>query len=357
MKTMLRLYQLGNTNYRSTFFDLIHGDTETKQTKGLSYLFSRYPKMNELFLKKVDRQLTQQNSKFMQEIDFVQVDAEMLSVGETKIRRDITLSFFQGNIKRLVIVIEAKSASVGVINEAELANQLTSYLDPINFPQDANVPLVGITLTKHRVLHPPDSGFSSLTWTDMVDILKELISKEKKSGGEVTLAEEFLDFIYGVRKAMKYYEVEILSVAAGKTHELTKKHFVHACPHNAKGFSYKTPIYMTFRSGGGGEMEFLYKTKEIVVLNPLSPSLDIFLEGIQIDFATRIKEYISDRIEGGFGFPLRGEDYRFYNLSSKDVIHLKHLPKPLNNNSGPRYYSIAELLKGEKVVNVASLDK
>ncbi|WP_019413101.1 hypothetical protein [Paenisporosarcina sp. TG20] len=74
MKAMLRLYQLGNTNYRSTFFDLIHGDIETK----LSYLFSRYPKLIELFFKKIESQFTQQNPKFIQEIDFVQVDAEML---------------------------------------------------------------------------------------------------------------------------------------------------------------------------------------------------------------------------------------------------------------------------------------
>lgn len=39
MKTMMRLYQEGRTDYQSTFFDLINGDTETKQTKGLAYLF------------------------------------------------------------------------------------------------------------------------------------------------------------------------------------------------------------------------------------------------------------------------------------------------------------------------------
>jgi len=33
LKPMLRLYQVGNTNYRPTFFDLIHGDTETKQLR------------------------------------------------------------------------------------------------------------------------------------------------------------------------------------------------------------------------------------------------------------------------------------------------------------------------------------
>jgi len=349
---MLRLYQLGDTNYRSTFFDLIHGDTETKQTKGLSYLFSRYPRLIELLLKKVTYLTTQKFPEFIKGIDFVQVDAEMLSVGIKKIRRDITLSFFHGNIKKLVIIIEAKSLSVSVKQE-DITKQLREYLDPINFPLDANVPMIGITLTKYKVLHPSESGFSSLTWTDIVDLIKELINHENKLGQDVTIAEDFLEFIYGVRKGMKYYEVEVLSVAAGKTKELTKNYFVHAFPHNKRGFSYKTPIYITFRSGGGGEMEYLYKTDETIVLDPLSPSLNILLEGVQIDFASRIKEYISARIKGGFGFNHPGE-YRFYNLSSKGVIHLKHLPKPQSNNSGARYYSLAELLRGEKIVFVES---
>ena len=141
---MLRLYQLGDTNYRSTFFDLIHGDTETKQTKGLSYLFSRYPRLNELLLKKVTYLTTQKVPEFIKRIDFVQVDAEMLSVGTKKIRRDITLSFFHGNIKKLVIIIEAKSLSVSVKQE-DITKQLREYLVPINSPLDANVPMIGIT--------------------------------------------------------------------------------------------------------------------------------------------------------------------------------------------------------------------
>ena len=349
---MLRLYQGGNTNYRSTFFELIHGDTETKQTKGLSYLFSRYPKLIELLLRKLTDKTTHKFQDFIKAIDFVQVDAEMLSAGKKKIRRDITLSFFRRNVKKLVIIIEAKSLSVSVKQE-DITKQLREYLNPINFPQDANGPMIGITLTKYKILHPSESGFSSLTWTDIVDLIRELINHENKKGRDVTIAEEFLEFIYGVRKGMKYYEVEVLSVAAGKTNELTRNHFIHAFPHNTRGFSYKTPIYITFRSGGGGEMEFLYKTDEIIVLDPLSPSLNILLEGIEGNFAARIKEYISARILGGFGFNHLGE-YCFYNLSSKGMIHLKHLPKPQNNNSGARYYSLAELLKGEKIVTVAS---
>lgn len=59
-------------------------------------------------------------------------------------------------------------------------------------------------------------------------------------------------------------------------------------------------------------MEFLYKIDEIVVLDPLTPSLNVLLEGVQIDFATRIKEYISNRINGGYGFNHPGEEYRTY---------------------------------------------
>lgn len=356
MKTMLRLYHEGYTDYHSTFFDLLHGDTETKQTKGLSYLFSRYPNLIQLFLKEVTRLTSNKYMEFKQGFDFVQVDAEMLSAGVKKIRRDITLSLFQGNTKKLVIIIEAKSVSASV-QQKDISRQLESYLDPTNFPHDANVPMLGVTLTKYKVLHPPENGFVSLTWTDIIELINDVISLEKRKGEDVNIATEFIGFIKGVRKGMKYYEVEVLSVAAGKTYELTKNYFVHACPHTAKGFSYKTPIYITFRSSGGGEMEFLYKIDEIVVLDPLSPSLNVLLEGVQIDFATRIKEYISNRINGGYGFNHPGEEYRFYNLCSKDVIHLKHLPKPLINNSGARYYSIAELIKGEKVVFVESQDR
>lgn len=36
---VFRLYQTENSKYKSSLFDLIDGDRETKQTKGLAYLF------------------------------------------------------------------------------------------------------------------------------------------------------------------------------------------------------------------------------------------------------------------------------------------------------------------------------
>lgn len=140
--------------------------------------------------------------------------------------------------QKLVIVIEAKSVSASVLQK-DITRQLESYLDPTNFPLDANVPKIGVTLTKYKVLHPPENGFVSLTWTDIIELINDVISLEKRKCEDVTIATEFIDFIIGVRKGMKYYEVEVLSVAAGKTYELTKNYFVHACPHTAKGFHIK----------------------------------------------------------------------------------------------------------------------
>lgn len=354
MKTMMRLYQEGRTDYHSTFFDLINGDTETKQTKGLAYLFSRYPKLIRLLLRELNRRNPGDTPAFKEDYDFVQVDAEMLAAGVHKIRRDITLSLFQGNRKKLVIVIEAKSAGL-YAKAQEVCSQLAAYLDPNNFPHDAGVPVYGVTLTKYKLIYDTGYQFLSLQWTDIVELINEMIRSEKKSGEDTIIAKQYIDFIHGVAKGMKYYEVEVLSVSAGKTHELTYKHCIHACPNSAKGYIYKTPLFITFRSGGGGEMHCLYKIDDIVVLDPFTPSLDAVLEGIQHELAARIKTYITERIQGGYGFNHPGEMYRFYDLSRTDLILLQHRPKPEKNAMGARYYTLAELLKGEKIVkNVTS---
>lgn len=92
-------------------------------------------------------------------------------------------------------------------------------------------------------------------------------------------------------------------------------------------------------------MTICHKIKEIVVLDPLSPNLEVVLDGIEADFAERIKRYIADRSATRFGFEHKDEEYRFYNLDKHEVIHLRHLPKPEANNAGPRYYTIAEFLR------------
>lgn len=41
-KMVFKLYQKDESKIESTFFDLISGDKETKQTKGIAYLLVNY---------------------------------------------------------------------------------------------------------------------------------------------------------------------------------------------------------------------------------------------------------------------------------------------------------------------------
>lgn len=50
-QTTFQLYQGEHGKLKSTFFDLIDGNLETKQTKGLAYLFSLSPAFLKRFLK------------------------------------------------------------------------------------------------------------------------------------------------------------------------------------------------------------------------------------------------------------------------------------------------------------------
>ncbi|WP_336775287.1 hypothetical protein [Paenibacillus sp. MMO-58] len=335
MKTSFRLYQ-----NNASFFNLIDGDSETKQTKGLAYLFATFPDLLTHFCSQIP------DLPSLKEIDFVQVDAEMTSFGPKPIRRDITLSLFKGRIKQFILIIEAKSIKVSAkVND--IKDQLISYLDPQHFPMDEGVNAMGITLTKNRILHDPVTGFTSMTWFELIAILDQFLRKH--SVPEYRIIREYINFLLGADKSMHYYEVEVLSVAAGKTYDLTQIHGVHACPDSN---SYKTPIYITFRMASGGEMEYLYKIKDIVVLDPNIPSLSLILEGIDPDFAHRIKGYIAQRSSGKFGFD--SEPYRFYNLDVQNAVYLPHRPRPRINNAGPRYYTIASCVKGDKNIEVAS---
>lgn len=255
------------------------------------------------------------------------------------------------NEKILVIVIEAKSAklkSVGDIRE-----QLIKYFDPNYYPSDYNVPKLGIALTKYnQIFDNSDENFVSVTWSELIQILKDEI---KNNGNRILLQNllvEYYNFITGVDKSMNFYEQEVLSVPAGETFDIIKKYNIHACP---SSYSYKSPIFITFRNKGGGNMETLYKIEGILLLDPHDFSYKTILESSALSYSKRLLDYIEER-KSNWKFE-KLEDYRFYILSETEQIALKHKPKPSVNNTGPRYYSLAEMLSGNPEVNVASVGK
>jgi hypothetical protein len=150
----------------------------------------------------------------------------------------------------------------------------------------------------------------------------------------------------------KLKEAEILSVAAGNTYEFILNHLIHACPNDRDGFRYRPSTFITFRKSKGGEMETVYQIESVIVLNPYDNN-DANLAGLDVSVATRIKGYIKERL-AKWEFSHPREHYRFYVLSKEGQIDLPHLPRPNVNNPGARYYSLAELQNGKKIVEVES---
>ncbi|WP_238917706.1 hypothetical protein [Clostridium sp. YIM B02555] len=100
-------------------------------------------------------------------------------------------------------------------------------------------------------------------------------------------------------------------------------------------------------------MEILYRIDEILLLNPHDFSYKTVLQNNKLKYSKRLLDYIEER-KSEWKFD-SNEDYRFYVLSETEQIVLKHCPKPVVNNPGPRYYSLAEILSGKSEVKVASM--
>lgn len=246
--TKFSLYNKNCKNIESTIFDLISGNKETKQTKGLAYILSKDVNLIKAITNihqvkdQIDNALDK-NIKLMKSISYIHIDAEMISDKSNK-RRDITLSFYSEEVKSiekkfLIIIIEAKSIKAESIKASNIDIQLEEYLDSNLFLSDGNIPKVAITLTSHKLLENSNSRIARVTWIEIIEILKKEIDSIKDDVNLKKLLNEYYIFITGVNKNMRFYEKEVLSVPAKNTFELIEKYFIHACPANKKSYNYK----------------------------------------------------------------------------------------------------------------------
>ncbi|MDD4180369.1 MAG: hypothetical protein PHE87_01945 [Victivallaceae bacterium] len=269
--------------------------------------------------------------KKLRRVDYIEIYAEMPSNSEPPIRRDITINFYQENIKILFIVIEAKSAKIN--KDEDVEKQLLEYFNPDYFHDDYSIPHLGIALTKwEEQLANPE--LISITWLEIISILRERLRDKQPPNGFIG---DYYNFITKVDKGMNYYEQEVLSIPAGNSIDFIKEHNVHACP-DKKGYQYKDAIFLTFR-GRGGVMEKLYKIDKVIKLPPLSPSLENQIK--DLDFKDRIQGYIADRKEK---WKFESEcKYRFYILSETNQINLEHKPAK-TSCQGHVYFTLSQIL-------------
>jgi len=103
-------------------------------------------------------------------------------------------------------------------------------------------------------------------------------------------------------------------------------------------------------------MKRLYKVLDILSFDPLDPvERQAALESsLNEDERTRLDAYMKAR-DRDFGWGNRGEPFRFYILSSDDIIELPHEPRPIKNTQGQVYFRLCDILdRGSEIVRPMS---
>ena len=223
MNSVFRLYGDSNTGFNSTIFDLISGNRETKQTQGLAYVFSFYPKLliRILNLPAIKNEILRctEIKSFPRKYSRIEINAELLSASNK--RADIVIRLDRGNKPFAAIIFEAKSITIAT-NIHNLTKQLDSYLEEEEFPGLAIYPhKIGITLTKQKYI---SQKYPSITWDDIINTLFDFSTAKRK------FCQDYLNFLTGIEKSMNYYEEEVISIPAGGTMDLVVKHKVYVCP-------------------------------------------------------------------------------------------------------------------------------
>ena len=340
VNTHFRLYSDGKSNLQSSVFDLISGDKETKQTKGLAYILSLYPEFLVKFIDipEIKVQLSKSIGKSLnvKEIGAIDVSAEMVT--STKKRADIVLRIYLKDSSSIAIIIEAKSIKTKGYND--IKSQIYNYLNDGEIADLQGVIKIGIVLSKYRHNIP---NVVNLEWSKIITLTHSFCNNYKvKEDSKYNTLRDYFKFITNIENEMYFYEKEVLSIPAGKSHDKVETLGIYECPNN-KNFSYKKPIYVTFRKTGSF-MEFLYKIDDIVVLNPCDErELENLKQStIPSEIIKRILAYIAKT-------ELTNEEKRFYILS-EDKIELKHKPRPISNIQKHTYFSLSDILTKDRLV-------
>lgn len=331
MKTHFRLYNDNLLNYRSTIFDLISGAKEPKQTKGLAFILSHEYGFLLEFIKQKFIQKNLKNKLKIRDITSVEISAEQNSTD--KKRADIIIKIDEANKPTTAIIIEAKSI-IANVDYNKIQKQIEGYLKESSYPELDRYKKIGVVLSKYRLNLP---GVVNLTWNDIVDLLYDFCKKNPNS----TLINDYYNFITQINKNMNFYEEEVLSIPAGRSITMVKKHQIYWCE-DSKNHNHKKSLYVTFREPRGGIMQNLYKIEDVILLNPSDYSqLKAFkASNYSAVFKKRIMNLINDKTHIS---PMTG-DFKFYILSQKDTIQLVNQPKPKLNTRKFTYYTLKDIL-------------
>lgn len=343
MEKTYRLY-----SRRASFFDLIEGDKETQQTKGLGLLLAKSNTALKSFLslEKVKQKI---GIIDWSKIDQVIVNAELTSKTTKRVRADIVIRFYAQNEAQKILIIEAKSAKKNISAksaESQLNDYITNtYFDELKEFDEENIH--GITLTKYSG-YLKHRNFISISWSD---IIHSFYYADKTQDA---LLNDYFYFLTNIRQTMNFYEREVFSIPTSKTsNEAVENYHIYECPNKGRYVIKQKPLYLTFRRSRGGEMDRLYKVDDIIHLN-FKKEFKSFLEdeNYSKEIRDRVANYVNLKLKNearGWDGGLPNDEKQVFILSKK-TIELQHNPKPQRNNSFRAYYKLSDLLDSNKKI-------
>ena len=315
-----------------SFFDLIDGDLEPRQTMALGYLLSR----SEIALKTF---LTISGIK-MPKFDRYVVDCEAQKKNPGNNNRiDILLRFYRNYAPVHAVIIEAKG--VGVSTAASIAgNQGLSYASGFSQLADFDPQIISVvSLTRDAAKHP--KGYKSITWSQLISEYFDLISPQNDP---TDILKDFVNYITNIKGSMKYYEEEILAIPAGETFDAVMRSGIYECPDHGK-YRHKKTLLVAFKEKGG-DMNKLYKLEDIYLLDINDHSAVDAVELAHPGFGQRLSTYKSFyKYKGINGYPASNHDTKqVYVLDIQNPIKLPKTVIPMENNVAPAYYCLHEFI-------------
>lgn len=343
METEFRLY--GKLN--SSYFDLISGEKEPQQTKGLGLLLSKSPTALEIFLRLLfPRQHINKLLNMRCVIDCEAIQKEESKTNKSK-RADIIIRFYDGFIPYSAIIVEAKGWNKKA-SEEQVLNQVIDYCEKFKILGDFNGRITAVTLTSTPILSCRYKFRNikgkpiNITWIDLVNRFIE--DNNSKNKVEKELIEDYCNYLLKIGGYMKFYEKEVISIPTQKTIQYVENNEIalYECPNDRRPYTalHKTALYLTFRANEGIATK-LYKVSDRIVLRFGDKEALQALDNIQPGYTERLKKYIENVAHtNSVQADWWEEEKQVFFINHNASIELPNPTKPYaqNNTNYPSYY-------------------
>ena len=175
-----------------SLFDMV-GHHEPDQTKTLGYILAKSVEAMKMFLSLI--QINKKQIAFLTSLKWVVECEEKIVPGSKKSQRtDIVIRFYDKNVIKMIIIIEAKSINARV-NPQMIISQLQSYKTKYRALYASTQNIMCVTLTNISIVHSIFSynGIYSLTWFEIIGKYHLFAAKSKTKTHEAQLISDFVN--------------------------------------------------------------------------------------------------------------------------------------------------------------------